>query len=64
MTPPYLVTSDAAEDIDAIYAYIARDNPGAADRVEEAIYDGCALLGLNPWLGSVRSDLTELNLRF
>jgi plasmid stabilization system protein ParE len=27
MTPPYLVTSDAAEDIDAIYADIARDNP-------------------------------------
>ena len=44
--------------------YIARDNPEAADRVEEAIYLACERLTDSPLIGTVRKDLTALPMRF
>lgn len=43
---------------------VAADNPEAADRVENAIYDDCTLIEQSPLAGQVRNDLTSLPLRF
>ncbi len=60
----YQFTPQAAGDLFEIWDYIARDNPEAADRVEEAISRACELLSDSPFAGSVRKDLTPLPLRF
>ena len=41
----------AAEDLERIYEWIARDNPAAANRVAQTIYDGCTSLKDFPNLG-------------
>ncbi|HEX3093237.1 MAG TPA: type II toxin-antitoxin system RelE/ParE family toxin [Candidatus Angelobacter sp.] len=60
----YQFTSLAIEDLFEIWSYIARDNPEAANAVEEAIYRACALLANAPLAGRIRPDLTHLPLRF
>lgn len=59
----YQFTPQAAGDLFEIWTFIARDNPDAADRVEEAIFRACDLLSGSPLAGSVRKDLTPLPLR-
>jgi plasmid stabilization system protein ParE len=54
----------AFDDLESIVAHIAQDNLEAAIRVESAILDACKLLARNPLLGSKRSDVTPLPLRF
>jgi plasmid stabilization system protein ParE len=39
----YVVTPRAKADIFDIWSYIAEDNEGAANRVEQAIYAACAV---------------------
>jgi toxin ParE1/3/4 len=41
----------AVEDLEQICERIDRDNPGAARRVIQTIYDGCARLQDFPYLG-------------
>jgi toxin ParE1/3/4 len=41
----------AAEDLERICEWIARDNPEAAQRVGRTIYDGCSRLTEFPHLG-------------
>ena len=41
----------AAEDLERICEWIARDNPEAARRVARTIYDGCGSLKQFPYLG-------------
>lgn len=41
----------AAEDLEHICAWIERDSPGAARRVAQTIYDGCAKLKDFPSMG-------------
>lgn len=60
----YRFTPQARDDLFEIWSYIARDNPQAADRVEQAIYEACQLLSDSPLAGTVRKDLTSLPLRF
>ena len=60
----YVFTPLAAADVFHIWSFIADDNPDAADRVEEAIYDACAWLASAPLSGHVRPDLTPRPLRF
>ena len=60
----YQLTSLAIDDLFEIWSYIARDNPEAANAVEEAIYRACALLAQAPMAGRTRPDLTRLPLRF
>ena len=54
----------AAQDIAEIWEYIAADNPLAARRVREEIYDGIRGLLLFPHRGHMRPDLTSRPLRF
>jgi plasmid stabilization system protein ParE len=59
----YEFTPQATDDLLDIWAFIARDNPEAADRVEMAVFKACDLLAGSPLAGRVRIDLTPLALR-
>jgi plasmid stabilization system protein ParE len=60
----YALTPLAKADIFDIWCYIADDSEDAADRVEQAIYDACALVAEAPMRGHSRPDLTTRSLRF
>jgi plasmid stabilization system protein ParE len=60
----YQLTPQAVEVLFEIWAYIAGNDIEAANRVEAAIYDACALLAGSPLAGRFREDLTDLPLRF
>jgi plasmid stabilization system protein ParE len=60
----YVLTPLAKADIFNIWSYIAEDNESAADRVERAIFDACALIAEAPLHGHSRPDLTSRPLRF
>ena len=60
----YALTPLAKADIFDIWCYIAGDNEDAVDRVEQAIYDACALVAQSPMRGHSRPDLTSRSLRF
>jgi plasmid stabilization system protein ParE len=60
----YQFTPQAAGDLIEIWNFIAKDNPEAADRVEETLFRACDLLADAPFAGRPRKDLTSLLLRF
>ena len=60
----YRLTPSAENDLFEIWCYIARDSSEAANRVEEAICDACALLARSPHAGHMRPDLTRRGVRF
>ena len=60
----YALTPLAKADIFDLWCYIADDSQDAADRVEQAIYDACALVAEGPMPGHSRPDLTTRSLRF
>jgi plasmid stabilization system protein ParE len=60
----FRMTPQAETDLFDVWRYIASDNPEAADRVENAIYDACGILADGPLCGQTRRDLTVLPLRF
>ncbi|MGH9624447.1 MAG: type II toxin-antitoxin system RelE/ParE family toxin [Bryobacteraceae bacterium] len=60
----YRLTPKASADVVEIWDYIARDNTEAADRVEIAIHNACALLAYSPLIGHTRNDVTNLSVRF
>lgn len=64
MTAPFQLTPQAAEDLDAVWWYIAGDNPEAADRVETEIVETCRRLAKYPLIGTRREDITPLPVRF
>jgi toxin ParE1/3/4 len=49
----------AVEDLEQICERIDRDSPGAAHRVIQTIYDGCARLQDFPYLGRPSERMTE-----
>jgi len=60
----YELTPRARADIFEIWAYVAEDNEGAADRVERAIYNACEFVADSPLRGHSRRDLELHSLRF
>ena len=64
MALPYRFTARALNDLDNIWNYISENNLKAANRVEEAIFDACNRLARFPQLGSRRSEITALPVRF
>jgi antitoxin ParD1/3/4 len=60
----YVLTPLAKADIFEIWSFIANHSEGAADRVEQAIYDACAFVAEAPMRGHSRADLTSRPLRF
>ncbi len=64
MPASYLLTPRALNDLDDIWNYIAEDSVDAASRVESAILSACGSLARRPLLGSKRSEVTSLPVRF
>jgi plasmid stabilization system protein ParE len=64
MPAPYRLTPRALDDLDDIWNFIAEDSLDAANRVESAIFEACDSLARHPLLGSRRSDITPLPVRF
>ena len=60
----YELSPEARDDLQEIWAYIARDNPSAADQLETDIYTAFELLTKNPRIGHKRADLTDEPVRF
>ena len=60
----YVVSPAAAEDLDEIWLFIARDDLDAAQRVVDEIEIACRQLAENPGLGHVREDLAARSFRF
>ena len=55
---------EAYNDLDEIRAYIAEDNPDAADQMVNEIFDAIRLLAQFPHQGYRRPNLTSRPLRF
>jgi antitoxin ParD1/3/4 len=58
------VSQDADVDLDAIWAFIARDNVEAAERVDREFYKTFDSLARMPEQGYQRRDLTKRPVRF
>jgi toxin ParE1/3/4 len=50
----FSLSEQAFEDVGVIHTYICADNPDAADRFVEAVFDDFAFLARNPALGRKR----------
>jgi plasmid stabilization system protein ParE len=64
MPTAYQLTPRALSDLDDLWNYIAEDSVEAANRVESAILAACDSLARHPLLGSKRSEITPLPVRF
>jgi|ERR1700691_4508819 antitoxin ParD1/3/4 len=64
MPTRFQLTPRALNDLDEIWEYIAADNVNAANRVESAILAACTSLARHPLLGSKRTEITNLPVRF
>ncbi len=60
----YVLSVDAALDLDDIWEYIAADSIDAADRWIAKLYDAFEALGRMPGMGHQRADLTEFPVLF
>jgi plasmid stabilization system protein ParE len=60
----YGLHQEAFEDLEEIRAYIADENPDAADRTISEIFDAIRRLVPLPHQGHWRPDLTSRSLRF
>jgi len=58
------ISKRADADVDSIWQYIARDNPPAANHVEEALHAAMRMLAEFPGLGHRRSDVANTAYRF
>jgi len=64
MNAPFQLTTQATQDLDAIWWFIAQDSRAAADRVEMEVLAACRRLAKHPRMGTQRLDLTPLPVRF
>jgi plasmid stabilization system protein ParE len=64
MASSFQLTLRAIEDLEEIWCYIAEGSVQAADRVEAAILIACNRLSRFLKLGSKRSEITPLPVRF
>lgn len=60
----FKLSPQAAEDIREAWAYVARDNLDAAQRVRLGILEACRTIARNPHVGHSRTDLTDKPVLF
>jgi toxin ParE1/3/4 len=58
-SPRLFRTPDASADLDAIWDYIARDSPSAADRVLDELNERFLLLTQYPEIGELQPTLAD-----
>ena len=64
MSVPFRFTTEAIQDLDNIWHFIAQESPQAADRVEAEIIATCLRIAGYPRIGHKRLDITVLPVRF
>ena len=64
MPSAHQLTPRALSNLGDIWNYVAADNVKAANRVESAILSACTNLARHPLLGSKRTEITPLPVRF
>lgn len=57
--PRLVRTAQAEEDLIDIWAYIARDNSAAADRLLDTLNEKSLALAQNPRMGMARNDIAQ-----
>ena len=60
----YILSEDAAYDLDGIWDYIAEDNIDAADQWIGKLFDAFEAIGATPGIGHKREDLTAYPVLF
>jgi plasmid stabilization system protein ParE len=60
----YFLSHLAEQDADEIITDIARENPTAALKFLDALYETMDLLATHPQMGHKREDLTQKSVRF
>ena len=60
----YFLSSVAEQDIDEIISYISNENPSAALKFLDELYEAMSILSKNPKIGHEREDLTNKSVRF
>lgn len=60
----FQILQAAEDDLFEIWAFIAGDDPDAADRIEKEIRDAFARIAQNPGIGHLRRDLVSDNCLF
>ena len=53
----YVLTPEAAKDLDEIHDYIAVDNPSAALHLIDALEEKCRVISQSPEMGRKREEL-------
>lgn len=65
MSSAFVLTPEAADDVLAIWTYLAdTDSEAAADRIVARLYDECDRLAATPGGGHYRLDLLDQRYRF
>ncbi len=64
MAGSYFISNIAEQDIDDIVMYIADENIKAAHDFIDTLYETFDKLSLYPYMGHVRTDLTDHSVRF
>ena len=61
----FVLSDEARSDLFEVWAFVAGDNPPAADKLERDIMQACALLARRPDIGHRRRDLcADASVRF
>ena len=61
----FVLSDVARSDLFEVWAFVATDNPAAADKLEQDIMQACALLAQQPAIGHRRHDLCmDASVRF
>lgn len=60
----YFLSLLAHQDIDEIVSYIVPENPSAAEKLLDSLYEAMDLLAENPAIGHKREDITEKPVLF
>jgi toxin ParE1/3/4 len=64
VTASAILTGPARRELRAAIAWIAADNPDAAERLNDVIRDAARLIGANPAIGRRRPALAGARYRF
>lgn len=60
----FVLSAEAFQDIDEIWEFIAGDNPDAADRMRDQLFEAFRKLARRPLMGRFRPELTSRQVRF
>ncbi len=64
MTVPAILTKRARQELARAVKWIAKDNPDAADGLNDAVLDAARLIGRKPMVGAHRLHLAGSRYRF